>query len=73
MSYGQKVENITDNSLDEIVHFEKRNAANKIAFKANPNTTNYDLKYHRLEWAVDPAKPEINGKLAHQNAENNKL
>ncbi|MCK5638636.1 MAG: M1 family metallopeptidase, partial [Flavobacteriaceae bacterium] len=63
LSYGQKVENITDNSLDEIVHFEKRNAANKITFKANPNTTNYDLKYHRLEWAVDPAKPEINGKV----------
>ena len=63
LSYGQKVENISDNSLDEIVHFEKRNAANKITFKANPNTTNYDLKYHRLEWAVDPAKPEINGKV----------
>jgi len=63
VSVGQKVEIITNDDLDEIVHFEKRNAANKITFKANPNTTNYDLKYHRLEWAVDPTIAEINGKV----------
>ena len=63
LSFGQKVENIIEDNLDEIVNFEKRNAANKIAFKANSNTTNYDLKYHRLEWSVDPATPEINGKV----------
>ena len=63
VSVGQKVEIITNDDLDEIVLFEKRNAANKITFKANPNTTNYDLKYHRLEWAVDPTIAEINGKV----------
>ena len=61
IAFGQKVESITDDNLLEIIDFEQKNAANKIAFKTNPNTTNYDLKYHRLEWQVDPSKAFING------------
>jgi len=49
--------------LDEIVKSESKNAAHKIAFKANPNTTNYDVSYHRLLWEVDPAKAEIKGEV----------
>ncbi len=49
--------------LNEIVKSESKNAAHKIAFKANPNTTNYDVSYHRLLWEVDPAKAEIKGEV----------
>lgn len=61
LSFGQiKEENVVD-ALDEIIHYEKIGAANKINFKANLNTTNYDLKYHRLEWTVDPTVDKIAG------------
>ncbi len=42
---------------------EKLSAAKKIAFKANPNTGNYDLYYHRLFWQVNPEKSEISGEV----------
>ncbi|NOQ91799.1 MAG: peptidase M1, partial [Flavobacteriaceae bacterium] len=61
VAFGQKVETFTNDNLFEIIQAEQKNAASKIAFKANPNTTNYDLKYHRLEWQVDPAKAFIEG------------
>ncbi len=61
IAFGQKVETITNDNLLEIIKAEQKNAANKIAFKANPNTTNYDIKYHRLEWQVDPTKALIDG------------
>ena len=63
ISFGQNIKTISEGNFNNIVQAEKRNAAKKIAFKANPNTTNYDLKYHRLEWNVDPTKAEINGKV----------
>ncbi len=40
---------------------EGRTAARKLAFRAAPHTDNYDLKYHRLEWTVDPAVYFIRG------------
>ena len=61
MAFGQKIENISKNSFDVIVASEQRNAAGKVAFKANLNTANYDIKYHRLEWQVDPAEASISG------------
>ncbi len=63
LSFGQEKEKKTSGFLDEIVHFEKSRAAKKLNFKANPNTTNYDLKYHRLEWTVDPGADKINGSV----------
>ena len=42
---------------------EKRAGLNKLAYKANINTGNYDLKYHRLAWNVDPSKAEISGAI----------
>lgn len=42
---------------------EKFSATKKIAFKANPNTGNYDLYYHRLFWQVNPEKSEIKGEV----------
>lgn len=63
ISNSQNIKSFSEQDFENIVKFEKRNAAKKIAFKANPNTTNYDLKYHRLEWTVDPTKAEINGEV----------
>ena len=63
LSFGQVKEENASDFLDEIVHFEKSRAAKKLNFKANPNTTNYDLKYHRLEWTVDPRVDKINGSV----------
>lgn len=49
--------------LKEIASYEEKSALNKVAFKANPNTVNYDISYHRLFWEVDPTKAQINGEV----------
>lgn len=49
--------------IKEITDSERKNAAHKIAYKANPNTVNYDVGYHRFLWEVDPAKAEIKGEV----------
>ncbi len=49
--------------LKEIASFEEKSSLNKVAFKANPNTVNYDISYHRLFWEVDPTKAQINGEV----------
>ncbi len=40
--------------LKQLILAEKNRAKSKIDFQRNPNTTNYDIKYHRMEWNVDP-------------------
>ena len=40
--------------LESLIKSERSAAKKRINFKRNPNTTNYDIKYHRLEWTVDP-------------------
>ncbi len=57
------MEFFSDNTLQEIVQFEQKYATQKIEFLANPKTANYDLKYHRLEWNVDPSQAHISGKI----------
>ena len=49
--------------IKEIADSERKNAAHKMAYKANSNTINYDVGYHRLLWEVDPAKAEIKGEV----------
>ncbi|MCD6543236.1 MAG: T9SS type A sorting domain-containing protein, partial [Flavobacteriaceae bacterium] len=63
VSSSQNVKSFSEENHNSIVQSEKRNAAKRIAFKANPNTINYDLKYHRLEWTVDPTEAEISGEV----------
>jgi aminopeptidase N len=46
-----------------IVESEQKTAVGKLAYKANVNTVNYDVTYHRLEWEVDPSKAQIKGKV----------
>ena len=62
-SFGQIKDEKPTLVLNDIVQFEKFNAAKQINFKANPNTSNYDLKYHRLNWVVDPLVDFIDGEV----------
>jgi len=63
LGYGQQTEFSGLDYMKGIVKSEQKNASEKLSYKANPNTVNYDIKYHRLEWEVDPSKAEINGKV----------
>ncbi len=60
-NYAQLVDSETDQVQKSIILAESNAAAKKMAYRANQNTQNYDLKYHRLEWSVDPAKSSISG------------
>lgn len=62
--FSQSNDYITkDEYLKELIKLERRSGQKKLDFKRNPNTDNYDLKYHRLEWNVDPAVSFISGEV----------
>ena len=42
---------------------EAKAALSKMLFKANSNTGNYDVKYHRLEVSVNPSVAQISGSV----------
>ncbi|OUR93903.1 peptidase M1 [Flavobacteriales bacterium 34_180_T64] len=48
-------------TLNTIRESEAKSALNQIMHRANLNTGNYDLKYHRLEFDIDPAVAFITG------------
>ncbi|MEC4050803.1 M1 family aminopeptidase [Flavobacterium sp. SUN046] len=47
----------------DLVGAERKAAAKIVNFQVNPNTQNYDITYHRLEFTVDPADYWIAGKV----------
>ena len=47
--------------LEDIRFLEMKAATKKMNYKRNVNTENYDLKYHRLEWNVNPNNAFISG------------
>lgn len=49
--------------LSQIAEAEMKSASQIINFAVNPNTSNYDITYHKLEFTVDPAVYFINGKV----------
>ena len=54
------------NTLSEtsrIASLEMKSAANGISLRVNPNTLNYDVTYHKLEFTVDPAIYFITGQV----------
>lgn len=61
--------NAQENDLPELEYLkqistsEQHRALGKKAHKANPNTVNYDIGYHRLQWEVDPAIDFIKGQV----------
>lgn len=46
-----------------IVDLESRSNEPLLDFRSVEVTSNYDLKYHRLEWAIDPSIRYIEGKV----------
>ncbi|MFI1772795.1 M1 family aminopeptidase [Thalassobellus citreus] len=50
-----------DNTLKSIRDLEVKSASKKMLQKANINTGNYDVKYHRLEFTLDPGIAFISG------------
>ncbi|HSD14479.1 MAG TPA: M1 family metallopeptidase, partial [Flavobacterium sp.] len=46
-----------------LAHAEMKAAAGRMNFRENPNTQNYDITYHKLEFTVDPAVHFITGKI----------
>ncbi|QNM85082.1 T9SS type A sorting domain-containing protein [Polaribacter pectinis] len=55
--------NTTAQEIQEISEAEAKSATSKIHFRANPNTSNYDVTYHKLEFTVDPSVASISGKV----------
>lgn len=57
-----QVDNIRKD-MENIIQLERDHYHQMINLKANPLTQNYDLKYHRLVWEVDPAVFYISGTI----------
>jgi len=53
----------TFSEKDNIVNSEKTAATKLMNLAVNPNTQNYDVTYHKLEFTVDPANYFISGKI----------
>ena len=51
------------NDIESIAEFESIIADKKINYKSNLNTSDYDLKYHKLEFQIDPSSSEISGQI----------
>lgn len=54
-------EQVICKDIQPLITSETLRAERVINFRANPLTQNYDLKYHRLEWQVDPDTQFISG------------
>ncbi|MGS2725600.1 M1 family aminopeptidase [Psychroserpens sp. BH13MA-6] len=59
MSYAQDF----DETLNSVREAEAKSALGRMMQRANLNTGNYDLKYHRLELDLDPAVAFISGEV----------
>jgi aminopeptidase N len=46
-----------------IAQAEMKSASGVVNFQANPNTANYDITYHKLEFTINPSVKLITGKV----------
>ena len=51
------------NEINEIAEAELKSSSSTFDIQVNPNTLNYDVIYHRLEFEVDPAEYFISGNV----------
>ncbi len=54
---------IDEDLYNGIIESELKSASRIINFRANQNTGNYDIKYHRFELNVDPSQTFISGDI----------
>jgi aminopeptidase N len=59
LSFGQKQQE----TINEIATMEMKSAHKTMSVTVNPNTLNYDVTYHKLEFTVDPELNFITGKV----------
>ncbi len=52
-----------DKEFEDLVNAERKAASKRMAVVINPDTYNYDITYHKLEFKVDPANFYIEGKV----------
>lgn len=52
-----------DSDYQQLIEREMQSAKKKMAFEFNPNTQNYDVRYHKIELNVDPAQYRVSGKV----------
>lgn len=50
-------------TLKQIAESEMKSAAKMMDFRVNPNTSNYNITYHKLEFTVNPSVRFITGKI----------
>ena len=50
-----------DEDQSGIIEAETKSASSRIYFRANANTGNYDVKYHKLEFTINPSVASISG------------
>ncbi|ESU29078.1 M1 family metalloprotease precursor [Flavobacterium limnosediminis JC2902] len=50
-----------DEEYHRMIEAEMKSASKTMNFRINPNTQNYDITYHKLEFTVDPAVYFISG------------
>jgi aminopeptidase N len=55
LPYAMIAQNTNSSVFESIVKAERRAGSARMLMARNINTGNYDLKYHRLEWTVDPS------------------
>jgi len=55
LPYAMIAQNTNSSVFESVVKAERRAGAARLAMFRNAHTGNYDLKYHRLEWTVDPS------------------
>ncbi len=48
---------------EKMIEAERKSAAKTMDFKINPNTQNYDITYHKLEFTVNPNTSSVAGKV----------
>ena len=51
-------------SVESIADFESKIATKKFKTISNIQTSNYDLKYHKLELNIDPSQTSISGEIS---------
>ncbi len=52
-----------DHDFEKLVEAEMKSASKKLNLAVNPNTLNYNITYHKLEFTVDPTVRAISGKV----------
>lgn len=53
----------TAKEFEQLAEAEMKSAHQRMTFVTNPNTWNYDVKYHRLDLTIDPSELFVSGEV----------